>query len=90
MGVSRQRVHQMVSLATKLPLEITDFLSATEDPAVLRHFTERRLRALTLLADDPSKIARFHGMLRAVQAAKEQSGGEQQAVRQEPYGVLAG
>ena len=63
LGVSRQRVCQYVSLDTKLPDEIKDFLSSNSDPNILRHFTERRLRRLTLLRDEQTKLAEFQRML---------------------------
>jgi hypothetical protein len=39
--------------------EITDYLINTDEPEILRHFTERRLRPLTLLASDDDKIIKF-------------------------------
>ena len=50
LSVSRIRVYQLTSLVTRLPSEITDFLLKNDDPAVLRHFTERRLLPLTRMA----------------------------------------
>jgi len=51
LGVSRVRVYQLASLVMKLPKEIVDFLAGNEDPAILRHFTERKLRPLTKLPE---------------------------------------
>jgi len=52
------------SLVTKLPREITDYLVAnSHDPTTLRHFTERRLRPLTMLRDGQEQIAQFNKML---------------------------
>ena len=59
LGVSRERVYQLTALVTKLPPQIKDFLSGTEDPAVLRFFTERRLRPLTMISDGEVQIADF-------------------------------
>ena len=61
--VSCQRFCQLTSLVSRLPQEIKDFLVENEDPAVLRHFTERRLRPLTRLATDKQKLDRFWRML---------------------------
>ena len=58
-GVSKTRVCQMVALCNKLPAPITDYLMNTDEPEVLKYFTERRLRPLTLLATDEDKILKF-------------------------------
>jgi len=63
LGVSRPPFCQLTSLVTRLPQQIKDFLVDNEDPAVLRHFTERRLRPLTGLATDQQKLDRFWKML---------------------------
>ena len=63
LGVSRQRVCQLVSLVAKLPDEVNEFLVASEDPAIGRYFTERRLRPLTKLGRDEDKLAQFTVML---------------------------
>ena len=63
LGVSPPRVHQLISLQTSLPSEITDFIAQTTDPTVLRHFTERRLRPLTKLPSDEDKLRTFEDML---------------------------
>ncbi|MEI6972293.1 MAG: hypothetical protein WCL44_12360 [bacterium] len=62
-GVCRGRVWQLVSLVTRLPKEITDFLAANKDPFIRAHFSERKLRPLTLLESDERKIKQFHEML---------------------------
>lgn len=60
LGVSRIRVYQMVSLVTKLPREITDYvLQQPDDQCAQRHFTERRLRPLTVLKSDEEKVVQF-------------------------------
>ena len=63
LGVSRQRVYQLVSLVTKIPTPIMDYLVSNEDPAIDRFFTERRLRPLTALPDDEAKYSLFVSML---------------------------
>ena len=50
---------------TKLPPRIKDFLAGTEDPAVLRFFTERRLRPLTMIPDGEAQMAQFAELLAA-------------------------
>jgi len=65
LGVSRERVYQLTSLVTKLPPQIKDFLAGTEDPAVLRFFTERRLRPLTMIPDGEAQMAQFAELLAA-------------------------
>jgi hypothetical protein len=62
-GVSRERVYQLTSLVTKLPPRIKDFLAGTEDPVLLRFFTERRLRPLTMLSDAEVQMAQFGELL---------------------------
>jgi len=59
LGVPRPYYCQIISLVLKLPQQIKDFLVDNEDPAVLRYFTERRLRPLTGLATDEQKLDRF-------------------------------
>ena len=65
-GVSRGRVFQLVSLVTRLPKEITDFLAANKDLVIRARFSERRLRPLTLMESDEQKIKRFRAMLAEV------------------------
>lgn len=72
-GVHRSRVFQLVSLVTKLPREITDFLVANKDPFVRAHFSERRLRPLTLLESDKDKVWQFRAMLTEVQSSSKHS-----------------
>jgi hypothetical protein len=62
-GVSRERVYQLTSLVTKLPPRIKDFLAGTKDPDLLRFFTERRLRPLTMLSDAEVQMAQFGELL---------------------------
>lgn len=68
-GVCRGRVWQLVSLVTRLPKEVTDYLVANKDPFIRAHFSERRLRPLTLLKSDEQKVERFHDMLKDARAA---------------------
>ena len=63
LGVSRERVYQLTSLVTKLPPQIKDFLAGTEDPVLLRFFTERRLRPLTMIPDGEAQMAQFDALL---------------------------
>ena len=63
LGVSRERVYQLTSLVTKLPPEIRDFQAGTEDPVLLRFFTERRLRPLTMIPDGEAQMAQFDALL---------------------------
>jgi len=61
-GITKARVCQMIALCKRLPPEITDYLINTDEPEVLKHFTERRLRPLTLLKSDEDKIKKFDEM----------------------------
>ena len=79
LGVSRIRVYQLTSLVTKLPSEITEFLLACEDPAVLRFFTERRLRPLTMIKDKETQMAQF---ARLLAEAKEDASDADEALGQ--------
>lgn len=65
LGVSRQRVCQLVSLVTKLPEEIKEFLARNDDPAVTRFFTERRLRPLTQMVEHDDQVTCFRDLLAA-------------------------
>ena len=49
----------MVALYNRLPAWITDYLMNTDEPEVLKCFTETRLRPLTLMASDEDKIRKF-------------------------------
>ena len=62
-GVSRERVYQLTSLVTKLPPRIKGFLAGTEDPDLLRFFTERRLRPLTMVSDTEAQMSQFAELL---------------------------
>ena len=53
---------------TKLPPQIKDFLAGTKDQAVLRLFTERRLRPLTMLSDFDTQMTQFTELLAQVQS----------------------
>ena len=74
LGVSRERVYQLTALVTKLPPRIKDFLASTDDPALLRFFTERRLRPLTLIPDGDTQMAQFAELLTV--AREDTSGSE--------------
>lgn len=63
-GISKARVCQMIALCRRLPEEITGYLVELDEPEVLKHFTERKLRPLTLLTTDDEKIRTFHDMKR--------------------------
>lgn len=65
-GVSKARVCQMVALYNRLPARITDYLMNTDEPEILKHFTERRLRPLTLLASEDEKLKKFDEMIEAI------------------------
>ncbi len=52
----------MIALCKRLPPEITEYLINTDEPEILKHFTERKLRPLTLLASDEDKIKKFYEM----------------------------
>jgi hypothetical protein len=63
LGVSRQRVYQLVSLVAKIPTPIMDYLVSNGDPAIDRFFTERRHRPQTTLPDDEARYSLFASML---------------------------
>jgi hypothetical protein len=65
-GVSKARICQMVALYNRLPDPITDYLMNTDEPEVLKYFTERRLRPLTLLSSDVEKLRNFDEMKEAM------------------------
>ena len=73
-GVSRERVYQLTSLVTKLPPRIKDFLAGTDDPAVARFFTKRRLRPLTMIADGEAQMAWFSGLAATANGVANVSG----------------
>jgi hypothetical protein len=56
----------MIALCKRLPAEITDYLINTEEPEILKQFTERKLRPLTLLESDDDKITKFDEMKEAL------------------------
>ena len=60
--ITKARVCQMIALCKRLPPEITEYLFNTDEPEILKHFTERRLRPLTLLESDEDKIKKFDEM----------------------------
>ncbi len=62
LGISKARVSQMIALVKKLPQEIIDYLTPKDDPEDPCHFTERKLRPLTLMESDEAKIERFREM----------------------------
>jgi hypothetical protein len=70
-GVSRQRVYQMVSLVTKLPDGVKDFLLRNDDPVLSRFFTERRLRPVTHVVGDDAQMACFRELLAICGASLE-------------------
>lgn len=55
----------MVALYRRLPAQITDYLMNTHDSEILKYFTERRLRPLTLLESDNDKLRKFNAMKEA-------------------------
>ncbi len=52
----------MIALCRKLPSEINDFLLNTDEAKILKHFTERKLSPLTLMATNEDKIRTFAEM----------------------------
>jgi hypothetical protein len=54
------------ALYNRLPSRITKYLMNIVEPEILKHFTERRLRPLTLLAYDEDKIKKFDEMREAL------------------------
>jgi hypothetical protein len=61
-GITKARGCQMIALCKRLPPEITNYLINTYEPEILKHFTERKLRPLTLLVSDEDKIKKFYEM----------------------------
>ncbi len=61
-GITKARVCQMIALCKRLPPEITEYIINTDGTEILKHFTERKLRPLTLLASDEDKIKKFYEM----------------------------
>jgi hypothetical protein len=64
-GVSRARVSQYLNLL-KLPRVIVAFLADCQIPAILHHFTERRLRRLTAPFSPEEKLRAFKEMIHKV------------------------
>ena len=62
-GISKARLSQLISLVTKLPSEITNFIEKQNDPDFLCFFTERRLRELTTLDSNKKKIIAFKQLI---------------------------
>ena len=56
----------MIAICKRQPIEITEFLMNTDEPEILKYFTERRLRPLTLLASDEDKITKFGEMMETI------------------------
>ena len=52
----------MIALCRRLPPEINEYLINTDESEILKHFTERKLRPVTLLASDEDKIKKFYEM----------------------------
>jgi hypothetical protein len=65
-GVSKARICQMVALHNRPPAPITDYLMNVDEPEILKHFTERKLRPLTLLASDDDKLRKFDKLKEAI------------------------
>jgi len=61
-GINKARVCQMIALTKKLPTEIINCLLHEDKPEILKYFTERKLRQLTLMFSDNEKIKIFHEM----------------------------
>ncbi len=59
-GVTKVRVCQMLALLRKLPSEITDAITDTENERFRTFFSGRRLRPLTKIADQTEEIRQFH------------------------------
>ena len=56
----------MVTLFNRLSARITNYLMNTDEPEILKHFTEKRLRPLTLMETDDDKIRKFAEMREAL------------------------
>ena len=65
-GVSKARICQLVFLHNRLPAPITDYLMNNDEPEVLKYFTERKLRPLTLLTSDDDKLRKFDKLKEAI------------------------
>ncbi len=60
----------MVALYDRLPPRITDYLMHTDEPEILKYFTERKLRPLTLLVSAEDKIHEFNMMKESLEIGK--------------------
>ena len=69
--VTKARVCQLIALYNRLPSGISDYLLTTNDPEILKYFTERRLRPLTLLKSDKDKFIKFDEMIKEAMAVRE-------------------
>ena len=65
-GIGKARVGHMVTLFNRLSARITNYLMNTDEPEILKHFTEKRLRPLTLMETDDDKIRKFAEMREAL------------------------
>ncbi len=63
----------MVALYNRLPARITEYLTNTNKAEILKYFTERRLRPLTLLGSDDDKLLKFDEMMEAIIGQIEES-----------------
>jgi hypothetical protein len=67
-GVGRVMVAYHIALLVRLPADFVDWLRGCEDPTVLRHFTERRLRPLTRVRSQDEQVAILERMKKRVKA----------------------
>jgi hypothetical protein len=56
-GVSAAMVCYHLALLHRLPAEFVDWLRSSDDPLILGHFTERRLRPITRIEDQTRQLA---------------------------------
>jgi hypothetical protein len=56
----------LLYLYNRLLSRITEYLMNEDEPGILKYFTERRLRPLTLLASDADKLREFDEMKKAL------------------------
>jgi len=64
LGVSRTRVYYMVSLVSKLPKKIVNYLANKNEPEYLKYFTERRLRRVVFIKDKKKQMSAFRDLER--------------------------
>jgi hypothetical protein len=62
LGISRTRVYYMVSLVSKLPKKIVNYLANKNEPEYLKYFTERRLRRIVFIKDKKEQIKAFRDL----------------------------